>query len=217
MNANNKPFHFYTQQHLIKLLAIKAGNPLELLKGIKKVPLSSVYYHTHRFLQIHNYLCPEPPNDFAYWLTTILNLNELAESVASIDIITYKNLEDIRLAFIRILEEYTSKRKTYARCPEGLEFHFMACTSFILPTPYAAHNLKEFLEILKKVSVSSLYFHIFEARMRLEKDENDFVAWFKGMGMDDLAKELARLDPYTITFDGLRKKIISTVEKYERN
>ncbi|MGH7908266.1 MAG: DUF5752 family protein, partial [Thermodesulfobacteriota bacterium] len=43
------------------------------------------------------------------------------------------------------------------------------------PTPYFAHDLKEFIEILNKVTISSLYFHMFEARMRLQKDENDFA------------------------------------------
>ena len=44
--AKNKPFYFYTQYYLIQLLGIKARNPEELLKGIKKVPESSIYYHT---------------------------------------------------------------------------------------------------------------------------------------------------------------------------
>ena len=64
--------------------------------SIKKVPSSSIYYHTHRFLQQHYRVSPEPPNDFAYWITNILGLRELGESITSVDIINIDSLEDLR-------------------------------------------------------------------------------------------------------------------------
>ncbi len=208
------PFHFYTRLNLVKLLGIKAQDQLELLEGLKKVPLSSIYYHTHRFIQQHNYLSPEPPNDFAYWLTNILMLKDLGESFASIDTIGYGDLEDLRNQFIRILNESISKEKRVVKCPEGEEFHFMSCVTFIMPTNHVANNPKEFIDILDKISVDALYFHIFEARMRLCRGENDFCAWFRSIGNEKLAKEIAKLDPYTITLEGLRKKIIKLVQRY---
>lgn len=211
------PFYFYTRLHLVKLLGLKAKNPFELLEGIKKVPLSSIYYHTHRFLQQHHYLSPEPPNDFAYWLTNVLNLKELGEAFASVDTIGFRNMEELRNEFIKILTEYISKGKPAVYSPEGQEFYFMSCVTFILPTNYVANNLKEFVEILSKISISSLYFHIFEAKMRLEREENDFTAWFRGIGEEKLAQELSRLDPYAITLEGLRQRIIRTVRKYARD
>lgn len=213
----NTPFYFYTELHLPKLLGIKAMNPVKLLEGLKKVPTSSIYYHTHKFLQQHHYLSPEPPNDFSYWITNILNLKELGEEFASIDTIAFKNIEELRAKFIKILEAYIAKKEHIAECPEGQEFHFMNCVTVILPTPYVASNLKEFVEILEKVSINSLYFHIFEAKMRLEKDENDFVVWFKSIGENELAKEISKLDPYAITLDSLKKKIIKMVKKYAKD
>src|SRR3970040_613502 len=174
----NTSFHFYTQMHLIELLRIKAKNPVEILEGLKKVPTSSIYYHTHRFLQQHHYLSPEPPNDFAYWI---------------------------------------SEGKHIVDCEDGHGFHFMSCKTFVLPTPYYAHNLKEFIEILNKISVNSLYFHMFEARMRLKRDENDFANWFRNMGEKKLAKDLLRLDPYNVTLEGLREDIINLVRKYAKH
>lgn len=213
----SEPFYFYTRCHLVKLLGLKARNPLELLEGLKQVPTSSIYYHTHRFLQQHHYLSPEPPNDFAYWIANVLNLKELGESFVSVDTISFKSMEELRSEFIRILTEYIVKGKPVVHYPAGQEFHFMSCATFILPTPYVAHNLKEFVEILSKVSISSLYFHIFEAKMRLEREENDFTAWFKGMREEKLVEELSGLDPYTITLEGLRQKIIRIVRKYVRD
>ncbi|MCL5075130.1 MAG: DUF5752 family protein [Chloroflexi bacterium] len=211
------PFRFRTQFHLVKLLGLKARNPVELLEGLKNVPTSSIYYHTHRFLQQHHYLSPEPPNDFAYWLTNILNLRELGELFASVDTVSFKSMEELRTEFIKILTDYISKGKHIAECPEGQDFCFMSCTTFVLPTPYVAHNLREFVEILSKISINSLYFHIFEARMRAQREENDFVAWFKAIGEEELARKLSGLDPYTITLEGLRQKIIQVASEYVRH
>ena len=210
----NNPFHFFTELHLTRLTGIIARNPVELLDGIKKVPISSIYHHTHRFLHQHHYLSPEPPNDFAYWLTNILNLRELGERFAVVNTVQFANMENLRNVFIRILTEAVSQGNNITNCPEGDEFHFMSCVTFVLPTPYVANDLKEFIEVLKKTSISSLYFHIFEAKMRLQQNENDFAVWFKSLGYDELARSIMRLDPYTMTLEGLRQKIIKLVRKY---
>ncbi|NLG95553.1 MAG: hypothetical protein GX487_09455, partial [Acetomicrobium flavidum] len=93
-------FRFCTESHLVKMLAIKAKNPIQLLEGIKKVPSASIYYHTHRFLQQHYYVSPEPPNDFAYWISNVLGLRELGESIASVEIVNFSSLDDIRKEYI---------------------------------------------------------------------------------------------------------------------
>jgi hypothetical protein len=93
----------------------------------------------------------------------------------------------------------------------------MSCRTFVLPTPYQARNLKEFRDVLRKVSINSIYFHIFEARLRLERGDNDFSYWFEGIGQKELAEEISRLDPYTITLEGLRNKIIQQVSRHVKN
>lgn len=200
--------------NLVTLLGIRARNPAELLAGIRHVPVSSIYYHTHRFLQQHHYLSPEPTNDFAYWLTNILNLKDLGEAFACVDTVSFSDLEALRATFVRILMEHAAGDVREAACPEGEEFHFMACYTFIMSIPYVAHDLQEFAGFLEQISIDSLYFHIFEARLRLGRDENDFSAWFKALGRPDLAGAVARLDPYTFTMDGLRKMILKTVRRH---
>ncbi len=207
-------FNFHTQYHLVELLGRKARNPGELLAGIKTVPASCIYYHTHRFLQQHHYLSPEPPNDFAFWLMEILHLSSLGEEFLSVDTVSYCDLEKLRRDFVDILEDYISKNGENADCIPGFEFHFMACKTLVLPLPYTAHNLLEFAQMLSKVSIRSLYFHMFEARMRLHVPDNDFSQWLKNMGEDQLAQEISKLDPYNITLESLRKKLIGMVEKY---
>jgi hypothetical protein len=208
-----EPFYFQSELHLVRLLGVKAKNPAELLEQIRHVPSSSIFYHTHRFLAEHHYLTPEPPNDFAYWVSNILGLDALGERLASLDIIRFVEIEELRNAFIKILNDYISNGRYYFDCETGEEFHFMGCFTVIMKTPHVAHTLQEFIEIIQKISINSLYFHVFEARMRLGRG-NDFSFWFKDLGLDRLAREISQLDPYTITLEGLREKIIKKVKQY---
>ena len=209
-----EPFQFFTQVHLRELTGLKAKNIKELLYHIKTVPGSVIYHHTHHFLQQHQYLTPEPPNDFAYWVTEALNEVKLGERLASINICDFTSIRAIRDEVAAIIEKFLSSAKgPLKEADEGEEFHFMKSISFISSTPYAASTLVEFKEVLKKVSIHSLYFHIFEARLRLERGANDFSNWLESMGKDELARKVLKLDPYTHTMERLREKLIRLIEE----
>jgi hypothetical protein len=203
-----EPFHFFTQMHLPFLLGRKANSLQSLLEGIRAVPLSSIYYHTHRFLLEHHYLLPEPSNDFAYWVTKILGLARTGERLASLDIISYGSLESMRQAFIAVLSNEISRMKRIPESQEGEEFHFMYCKTMVLPTTVMARNLVEFLEAVGQVSHNSLYYHFFEAPIRIGAGQNDFTKWLNQLGEEKLAAELLKLDPYTMTLGELRQRII---------
>lgn len=206
-------FHFYTKLDQTLLLGIKARNVQGLLEDIRKVPDSSIYYHTHRFLQQHHYLSPEPPNDFAYWATHVLGDDALGEQLWSVDIVQFQSIAGLREKFSAILETHLASTERHIDCPPGEEFHFMASRIFVLPTSYIAHNPTEFAEMLGKVTINSLYYHVFDAKLRLERGENDFSRWFSGLGETGIAQEIRRLDPYSHTLEGLRKTIIALVRK----
>ena len=213
---NNNYFHFYTRLNQTELLGKKARNLVELLEGIKIVPDSSIYHHTHRFIQQHHYMSPQPPNDFADWITDVLNEDALGEKMASVDVIEFQKIKDLRKKFIEIVSDYLKENKKVRDCPDNQEFHFMACRTFVLPTTYVARSVKQFRQILKKVSIHSLYFHIFEARMRLEKKDNDFSRWLRDLGERSIASKISKLDPYSYTLEALRKEIISIIDKENR-
>jgi len=213
---NNNRFHFYTRLNQTELLGKKARNLVELLEGIKSVPDSSIYHHTHRFIQQHHYMSPQPPNDFADWITDVLNEDALGEKMASVDVIEFQKIKGLRKKFIEILSDYLKEDKKVRDCPDNQEFHFMACRTFVLPTTYVARSVKQFRQILKRVSIHSLCFHIFEARMRLEKKDNDFSRWLRDLGERSLASKISKLDPYSYTLEALRKEIISIIDKENR-
>lgn len=210
-----EPFHFYTKVDQALLLGIKAKNVAALLEGVRTVPDASIYYHTHRFLQQHHYLSPEPPNDFAHWIREILNNDALGEKLSSVDIIQFSSIKELRQRFMTIFEEHLAQGDRNQDCPPGEEFHFMACRTFVLPTHHVVYSIREFRDVLAQVSINSLYYHVFDAKLRLESGENDFSRWFSDRGLAELAEQMRRLDPYTYTLEGLRKRILVMTKAYD--
>lgn len=216
MGHAKHPFTFYTRLTMSELLGVKAYTLKELAESIKEVPGAAIYHHTHRFLQQHQYLSPEPPNDFAYWVTNALVEKELGERLASIDTVEFKTIRSLRDKIVGVIETYFNERPAalLKRAQEDDAFHFVKAISFVFPTKYIVKDLEEFSEALKKVTVDSLYYHIFESRLRLEKETNDFSNWIRtSAGDDKLAGEIERLDPYTHTLEELRDKIIKMIER----
>lgn len=219
MNEQRKagePFKFYTRLHLSELTGLRAANLSQLLELLKEVPGSCIYHHTHRFLQQHQYLSPEPPNDFAYWVSEVLGEDELGEKLASVDTIQFSAIRSLREKIIATIEDYLQQnplaKLRFSRL--GEEFHFVKSVSFVLPTEYVAHDLREFQEIVSRITIDSIYFHIFESRLRLEKSANDFSNWIEhSLGDKLLADAISKLDPYTHTLDELRKVIIKKIER----
>jgi len=214
MNIAKNEFRFYTSLDLVELTGQRANNVNELLEIIRNIDGSSIFYHTHRYFREHHFIRNEYSSDFAQWTFDSLQEMELGEKLASIDILEYPNVRSIREAIIKVIEKYIKSGIRIRNIPSGREFHFCKLISVIMPTNYVANNLNEFIEALKKISINSLYFHLFEARLRLEQKTNDFSRWIgEGLGNTELAKKIDKLDPYTHTLDELRDEIISIIQK----
>ncbi|MFH1889013.1 MAG: DUF5752 family protein [Candidatus Omnitrophota bacterium] len=213
-------FRFFTRLHLSELTGLRATTLTQLLEFIKTVPGSCIYHHTHRFLQQHQYLSPEPPNDFAYWVSQMLAEDELAEQLASIDTIQFSTIRDLRKKIVDTIEDYLKANPlaTLKFTKNSEEFYFMKSVSFVIPTNYVVNDLKEFCEVLKKITIDSIYFHIFESRLRLERGNNDFSNWIgTSLGYTELAEEISRLDPYTYTLEELRNVLLKIIMKRIKN
>jgi len=209
-----EPFHFGSRTHLTELTGLKAKNLRELVDVLKRAPDAVIYYHTHHFLEQHHYLTPEPSNDFAIWVGDALGDEVLGERLASVDTFGFPNLGALRERLVAIIEEYLSSGSNFREAMPGREFHFMKSVSVTLPTSYVAHDLREFVEALRKISLGSLYFHVFESRLRLGRGLNDFSIWLQdSLGETELGEEISRLDPYTYTLEGLRSALIQLIEK----
>jgi len=212
MRRAKKPFHFYSHVELRESTGLKARNLRELVEIIKQVPGSVIYYHTHVFLEQHQFSTPEPPNAFAYWTARVIGDEVLAEKLSSIDIGEYYTIRELREKIIEVIEKHLFDIYEIRNASPGREFDFTKARTFIFPTKHKAYDLKEFVEALKAVSLYSLHFHIFAAKFRLEKGVDDFSNWINtSLGFPRLAEEISGFDPYTYTLNDLRNTIIKTI------
>lgn len=197
------------------MTGLKATDLKEMAEILSIAPDAVVDYHTHRFLEEHHYLTPEPSNDFAVWVADALGDEDLGERLAAVDTFGFASLSTLRDRLVSIIEEHLAETSAPRQAMPGQEFHFIRSVSAVFPTPYVAHNLREFVEALRKISTGSLFFHIFLSRLRLGTGRNDFSAWLEdSLDEKDLAGEIARIDPYTYTLEGLRSQLIQVIEKH---
>jgi hypothetical protein len=191
-----------------------ARDVAELLRCVQDASGAAIYFHTHHFLMQHQHLSPEPTNDFAYWVTTALQEDRLGEQLAAIDIIQFRSLGALRQRIAGVLQRFLDASATLRAAPPGEEFHVRESMSFVVPTGYVAHDLRAFASCIEQISFGSLNFHMFDARLRLERGANDFSEWLKhAHGEAQLAEAIARLDPYTHTMEGLRRQIVRLVQR----
>ena len=212
--GSTQPFEFQSRLNLTLLTGIRAHDLAELVKHLRTAPGAVIYHHTHHFLVQHQFLSPEPPNDFAHWVTHILLEERLGEELAAIDILRFNTIRALRDALCDVIEAHLDRTAELRTAPPGMEFHFMRSVSFVLPTGKHASDLKEFHDGIELVSLGSLSYHMFDARLRLERGDNDFSQWIeKELKEPQLAAELRGLDPYTYTQEGLRRRIMVAIER----
>lgn len=213
--ASAEPFVFQTERRLVALTGVKARNARELAAGLRVLPGSCVFYHTHHQYLSHHFERPVFYNDFATWASETLQERHLAEQLASIDLLNYTSIRQLREAILATLDRYLEARADGGRdCPPGEEFHFARSKSFVMRTGLVANGLEDFLQTLPQASNVSVFYHFFEARLRLDKPTSDFAVWFNAIGQEKLAKAVDRLDPYAMTLDELRDEIVRLGRNY---
>lgn len=206
------PFRFYTRLTLTRLTGRRASDLAEMLEHLRKAPGSVIFHHTHHFLVQHQHLSPEPPNDFAFWVTNVLQEDRLGERLAAIDTVQFPSLRELRERTIAVIEDYLATRGELRTAPPGEEFHFMDAVSFTLPTHHQARTLAEFAAGLREAGYATIAYHLFEARLRVGADDNDFSRWLEQeLDERELAAAIRRLDPYTHTMEGLRQRLLGLI------
>jgi hypothetical protein len=206
---DNSSFEFYTERRLIVLTGMVARNLDELLGGLESVGGSSIFYHTHQQYLAHHFEKPLFYNDFALWIAEALQFDLLAEQLAAIDLLSFTSVRALREEIIARIRKYLAENPNGERtCPPGDEFYFSRSKSFVLPTGIAARDPADFFGKLPRVSNESLFYHFFEARLRLERATNDFSRWLADRSETDLAREIDSLDPYIRSLDELKADII---------
>ncbi|MFH1542503.1 MAG: DUF5752 family protein [bacterium] len=214
------PFKFFTSSSLIEITGNKAYHLKDFVKQLKQIDDSSLFYHIHHSFREYSFAPGQYSNDFARWVGDDLEESRLAEKLAAIDVQEFTSLAQLRQRLVAIVEEHLENAIEIRKAPPGREFYFLRGTSIVMVTPYEAWTLDEFAKALDKVGMRSLYFHFFDSRLRLNRPTNDFSVWIeRELGEKAIADKINKLDPYFVTMDQLKEKIITLCQgkdlKYE--
>jgi hypothetical protein len=208
------PFSFVGCWELREMLGRSARDEQQLLEALEEIPLDSIYYHTHSFFLRHKYIAGPYPNDFATWAAIQVRDRVLGEKLGVLDPYDFENLEFLRAEIVTIIEEHLSELQIIPRAIYGEPFHFMQSRIVEAPTGLKARTLTEFREILANVDISVIYYHTFEAVLRLGRRNGDFALWIEGqLGLPELARKISKLDPYMTSLETIRHRMIKLCDE----
>ena len=115
---------------------------------------------------------------------------------------------------MQIVQAYLERNPRAADRVAMEPFYFCASDAVVVPTPFVARTLAEFVDGLNRVSVYSIHYHFIEARLRLKLNSNDFSIWLEQeLGLTAVADRLNQIDIYTATLQDVRRAIQTIVER----
>lgn len=203
------PFVFHTELRLAVVTGVTARDLPELRAGLASVPGSSIFYHTHQAYLTQHFQKPRYYNDFARWLTDAVREHALAERIAALDLLSFTSVRQLRDAILELVDARLAEGAETPAAPEAERFFFCRSRSFVLPSGLVAHTVQDLFPAVARASNASMYYHFFEARLRLGRPTNNFSDWLIRMGEPGLAADIDALDPYVRTLDELRADIVA--------
>ncbi len=206
-------FEFKQCITMVKATGRKAMNLHELRDGLAAVDGRAIFHHTYQyFLKSH---IREYTNDFAQWAGESLEERVLAEHLSNIDPYDFPDIEGLRGALVESVDDYLRQFPEPRDAMPGEEFFFNETVTIVFTAGVWARNLAEFLMAIKYIDSSSLYYHFFDARHRLGRD--DFSAWFEAsLEKGGLAEQVRSIDPFMHSLEGIREHITAAVEEEVR-
>ncbi len=208
------PFLFTGCWELREMVGRSARDEQQLLEAIEEIPLDSLSYHTQSFFLRHKYIAGPYPNDFATWAAIQVRDRVLGEKLGILDPYDFENLEALRTEIVNIIDEHLSQLQIIPRVVYGEPFHFMQSRIIEVPTGLEARTLTEFRKILATVDASVVYYHNFEAILRLGRRKGDFALWIEEqLDLPELAQKISRLDFYMTSLESIRHRIIKLCDE----
>jgi hypothetical protein len=214
-----EPFDFRACLMVLKSTGKKASSLRELRTLITEVSQGCLFHHTYQYFLKGHVL--DYTNDFAQWAGESLEERALAEQLSNVDPYTFPTIEDLRVGLIRAIDDYLLHSPEPRLPTEGDDFYFNETVTLVFPIGIRARNLAEFLSAVKYVDPAAIYYHFFEARIRLNEgtgeSSDDFSRWIEEvLGNKDLANQLRHIDPFMHSLEDIRMLIAHAVDEAVR-
>jgi hypothetical protein len=210
-----EPFVFFECTPVERMTGRHAKDVVDFLEILKQIPSASIFHHMHQYFLKSHVAPPAYPNDFTCWIAECLEEKVLAERLANLNPFEFSDIEEVRGELIRIITNYLKENRPPRTVREGKEFFFNEGITIVIPTGLEARTLAQFKSVLDEVDPSCVYYHFYEARLRLGRTEDDFSRYFSdcfGGGCESLAERIRKLDPYMYTAETLKNKLAALVD-----
>ncbi len=195
---------------------VKAYILAELLEHLREVEVGCLYYHFWARQLRPSFDHPEFHNDFAAWAHRDLHDWILAERLNLIAPHEFRNLEELREELINIIEERVDESGDLPWRKAVAPFYFVKSQIIVLDTGKRVKEPRQLVEVVPTFSQGSIFYHFIDARRRTPDRVDDFRAWFQAFSpqYDDLAAELAVIDPYFLTLTEIREQLSLVFRRY---
>ncbi len=193
----------------------KAKTLRELRDLIAVISDESLYHHTYQYHLKRQIL--EYNNDFAHWAGECLEERVLSEYFSNIDPFQFRNIGEFRNALLKVIDDYLQRFPGPREAIPGDEFCFKEAIILLFPSGLKANNLAEFFIAVKYIDLPSIYYHFYEARVRLGRGVDDFSRWIEeALGRKELAAKIRTVDPMMHTLEGIREHLVEMLEEEVR-
>jgi len=204
-------FEFKQCISILKSTGRKARSLRDLRNVIAVVSVECIFHHTYQYFLKGHIL--EYTNDFAHWAGESLEERALSEQLSNIDPYDFRNIDDLRSKLLDVIDDYLKEFPEPRETMPGNEFFFNETVTLIFPVGIRARNLAEFLTAIKYIDAGSIYYHFYEARIRLGKGIDDFSRWIEDVfGKKELVERIRAIDPFMYTIERIRAHIVESIE-----
>jgi hypothetical protein len=207
-----EPFEFKQCISILKATGKKAKSLRELRDVIAVISEECIFHHTYQYFLKGHVL--EYASDFAHWAGESLEERALSEHLSNIDPYNFKTIHDLRNELLKVIDDYLKMFPEPRKVMPGDEFYFNETTTLIFPVGIRAKNLAEFHMAVKHIDEGSIYYHFYEARIRLGGGTDDFSKWIEDFfGKKELAGKIRAIDPFMHTIEEIRVHLLEAVEE----
>ena len=217
-SSNIKPFEIKDCALIATATGNKAQNVRELKEHLKDISLNSIYYHFWGGLLRPRFDDPEYHNDFAIWVAHSLHNKILAERLAVINPNEFETLEDLRTELIETIDESLDETEYPAWARRDDQFEFIGYQIVAFDTNALVKRPVDFVNMLPKISVGSIFYHFVDGRSRNANRLDDFRNWLLDYGdrYSELNHMIGDICPYFTSLRDLRKELIGIFRDYFR-
>jgi hypothetical protein len=208
-------FQFSSSATLEQLTGRKAFNLDDLLGIMKTCSDSSIFYHTFSaFRKMRQAQIPFN-SDFAIWVAQQLNEAGLAERLRAVDLTEQVTIQSLRFNLIQIIEAYKVEKPNSFSKTADEPFYLYDVMRMVYLTDKFAYDLESLRDVLKGISIYSIYYHFIESRLYARRRTDDLTIWIETeLNLPALANRIRRIDITVYTMEGLRSKLLELINAH---